>query len=87
MCHSIAKGAPNQTGPNLFGVAGRRIGSKKDFVYSRSLTAHQGLWTEAELDSFLESPQMYAPGTKMAFGGIKDKDVRAEVIEALRSLR
>lgn len=33
-CHSIAKGAPNKIGPNLFGVVGRKAGTAPGFRYS-----------------------------------------------------
>src|SRR4051794_28980620 len=33
-CHTIAQGGGNMTGPNLFGVVGRRAGSLPGFNYS-----------------------------------------------------
>ena len=86
-CHSARTGEPHATGPNLFGVYGRHIASAEGFLYSRALKKHTGTWTEAELQTWLESPQTYAPGTTMAFSGIEDRAARQEVIEILKALR
>ena len=45
-----------------------------------------GPWTYEELNRWLYKPADYAPGTKMAFPGIPDAQLRANVIAWLRSL-
>ena len=40
-------------------------------------------WTFEELDKFLTNPKQYAPGTKMAFPGIKKPEERAALLRWL----
>jgi cytochrome c len=86
-CHSFEKGAAHGAGPNLHGVVGRRMASAPGFVFSKALRKLGGTWSESELDKWLEDPQAYAPGTKMAYGGLKDAAQRKEVIEVLKALK
>jgi cytochrome c len=44
-------------------------------------------WTPEKLAAFITAPQMIVPGTKMAFGGLKDPEKAKEVIEYLESLK
>lgn len=87
VCHTVKKGEPAATGPNLFGIYGDKIASRPGFRYSGALKKRGGSWTEEELDVFLTSPQAYAPGTPMAFSGSKNAERRRQWIEALKSLR
>ncbi len=80
-CHTIAKGEDAVIGPNLWGIVGSEIAAKTDFTYSPALSAKEGVWDEAALDAFIESPQAFAPSNRMSFSGIKDADKRAALIE------
>lgn len=80
-CHTIAKGEDGIIGPNLWGIVGSDIAAKTDFTYSQALSAKEGVWDEAALDAFIESPQAFAPSNRMSFSGIKDADKRAALIE------
>lgn len=83
-CHSIV--APDgtalqkggKTGPNLFGVIGRQIGSVPDFKYGSGLTelnAKAMIWDEALLAAYITNPTPWvkeqsgdpAATAKMAF--------------------
>lgn len=86
-CHSFEKGAAHGAGPNLYGVLGRPVAAAPGFVFSKALRKRAGTWSESELDKWLEDPQAYAPGTKMAYGGLKDAAQRKEVIDVLKALR
>jgi len=86
-CHPAAAGQPHGVGPNLHGRFGRAIAGTPGFVFSRALRKREGVWTEAELDRWLADPQAYAPGTKMAYAGLKDPAQRRAVIEYLKALR
>lgn len=87
VCHGIGEGVPSPVGPSLHGVVGRDIAALPEFVYSPSLHARPGSWTRQELEAFLSDPAGYAPGTRMAFSGIKDPAERSAVIEWLAKLR
>jgi len=87
VCHGVAEGAPATVGPSLHGILGRDIAASPGFSYSPSLHARSGSWTTQELEAFLRDPAGYAPGTRMAFSGIKDPAERSAVIEWLAKLR
>ncbi|MDQ2089573.1 c-type cytochrome [Marimonas arenosa] len=84
-CHKIEDGA-NATGPHLFGVVGRTIGSVAGFGYSGNLNQVGEIWDAAALNAFLISPKAAAPGTSMSFGGLKKDTDRADLIAYLDSL-
>jgi cytochrome c2 len=87
-CHSIDMREKSLIGPDLRGVAGRRIAAKPGFDYSPALKAFgDRRWTERDLDRFLVDPQAYAPGTTMTFAGIADARERAAVVRYLLSVR
>ncbi len=87
-CHSIAEGGPNGTGPDIWGVEGRKPGSHGGFAYSTGMTefgAKQAIWDYDHLYEFLKSPAKYIPGTKMTFVGLKKSEDRINVIAYLKS--
>jgi cytochrome c len=85
-CHSFDQGGPNKIGPGLWGVLGRDIASHEGFSYSPALAEKEGTWDYETLDAYLADPRNWAPGTKMAFAGVKKPEDRADVIAYLRSL-
>jgi cytochrome c len=88
-CHNLDAGGPNLTGPNLYGVEGRKPGSHAGFTYSASMTDFGGknaAWSYDLLYQFLKNPQAYLSGTKMTFVGLKKPDDRVNVIAYLRTL-
>lgn len=84
-CHKLESGA-NATGPYLYGVVGRNVGTADGFGYSGSLVAVADVWTPENLDAFLANPKGYAPGTSMSFAGLKKASDRANLIAYLDSL-
>ena len=76
----------NKTGPNLYGILGRDIGSLTGFGYSPAMKGKEGNWDYEALNAFLAKPKDFVPKTKMAFGGIKKAGRRANMILYLRSL-
>ncbi len=85
-CHNFKQGGPNLVGPNLYGVVGRAQASAPGYTYSAALKSHTGKWTYAELNKWLLKPSAYAPGTKMAYAGIGNDQLRADTIAYLRTL-
>lgn len=85
-CHNNDKGGANGIGPNLYGIVGKVHAHSPAFSYSDALTAMKGKeWTFEELSKWLTSPKTYAPGTKMAFGGISKPEERANLLVYLNS--
>jgi cytochrome c len=85
-CHVAAKGGPNGTGPNLWGVVGSGIAKRPDgFAYSPALAGKGGNWNWDNLFAWLKSPRDFAPGTKMTFAGLSKPEDRANVIAYLNS--
>ena len=87
-CHSIAQGGPNGTGPDIWGVEGRKPGSHPGFAYSTSMTefgAKQAIWDYDSLYEFIKAPAKYMPGTKMTFVGLKKPEDRINVIAYMKS--
>ncbi|MGZ3315193.1 MAG: c-type cytochrome, partial [Caulobacteraceae bacterium] len=88
-CHNLDNGGPNLTGPNLYGVEGRKPGSHPGFAYSASMTDFGGknpAWSYDQLYQFLKSPGAYISGTKMTFVGLKKPEDRVNLIAYLRTL-
>jgi cytochrome c len=80
-CHTIAKGGPNGTGPNLWGSMGKAIaGVSQGFAYSPALTGKGGNWDWESMSAWLKSPRDFAPGTKMTFAGLGKPEDRANLL-------
>ncbi|MEL7487890.1 MAG: cytochrome c family protein [Pseudomonadota bacterium] len=83
-CHAVAKGQ-NKVGPSLHGVVGRPAGSIDGFKYSDA-NANSGIvWTEETLFAYLEKPQEFLKGTRMAFPGLPSAQERADLIAYLKA--
>jgi cytochrome c len=87
-CHTLVQGGPNMTGPNLWDVFNRRAADHPGFDYSAALRGRRAaglVWSAASLNRWLLSPAAFAPGTKMAFPGLKDPSDRRDVIAYLKA--
>jgi cytochrome c len=86
-CHNFANGGPNQTGPNLWGVIGRKPGTHPGFSYSSAMVDFGnkiGVWDYNHIYGFIHAPQSYLSGTKMGFVGLKQAQDRINLIAWLR---
>ena len=82
-CHKVKADAGNGVGPNLYGVLGRDIASLDGFKYSDALMGKDGAWDYESMAAFLTKPKDWAPGTKMAYPGLRKEQDRADVIAYL----
>ena len=82
-CHVVNE-EKNRVGPHLVGLFGRTSGSIEGFKYSKAMAEAGIEWNEETLDGYLESPKKYLKGTRMAFGGLKKPEDRANVIAYLK---
>jgi cytochrome c len=68
-CHSLDPAAKAMAGPNLAGLAGRKVAGDEKFDYSpvlRQAREEGRLWTLEALDKFIADPEAMFPGTWMS---------------------
>jgi cytochrome c len=82
-CHSITKGGPNLTGPNLWGIYGTKAAEVPDFSFSEAMKASGLTWDAATIDKWIADPRAVLPQTKMVFLGVKDPKERADIVAYL----
>lgn len=85
-CHTFDKGGANRTGPNLYGIVNRAIGSSAGFAYSDTMATMGGNWDYQSLNKLLWKPKKFVPGTKMNYAGMKKPNDRAAMVAWLRTL-
>lgn len=75
-CHRVGENARNGVGPTLNGLIGRKAGTLKGYNFS-SANKKSGLtWDEATFREYIKNPRKKMPGTKMAYGGLRqDKKI------------
>ena len=83
-CHSVSQGGEDMTGPNLWGVFGRKAGNKQGFTYSDDLKGAGWTWDADRIDKWIENPRQVLPETKMTYIGMSDPKDRADVVAYLK---
>jgi len=89
-CHDVGGDARNRTGPVLNNIVGRRAATRSGYIYSRGMreAGSEGLvWTQEALDAYITNPRRFVRGTRMAFAGIRDEQIRADIIAYLLTLK
>jgi cytochrome c len=85
-CHNLEEGAGTKTGPDLYGIVGRKVASVTGFNYSAAMKEKGGTWTFDELFHFVNDPKGYVKGTAMGFAGLKKPEQRADLLVYLNTL-
>jgi cytochrome c len=71
-CHDVGPDAKIKLGPPLNGIDGRKSASYTGFNYSDAVKGLGVTWNAATFKQWVSNPSAMAPGTRMAFSGIKD---------------
>ena len=87
ICHTATRDGPNGVGPNLYGVVGRKAGTRVGFSYSNAMKNSGIAWTPDKLDAYIAHPAKVVPGNRMAFAGIPDAGERADLVAYLETLK
>ena len=83
-CHALDAHGTVDTGPTLYGLFGRKVGTQDKFAYSDAMRDSPVVWSSETLDMFLKNPQGYLPGNKMPFGAVSKAEQRALLIAYLK---
>ena len=84
-CHVMTEPSSDQ-GPSLKGIVWRKVASRSDFAYSKTLSTLGGSWSPDRLDSYLKDSQTFSPGNGMYFT-VESEDDRKAIIAYLRTAR
>ncbi len=87
VCHTVKQGDAHRVGPNLFGIVGHEAGKQDGFSYSTAMAEANIVWTEENLGAFIENPQAFLRGNRMAYAGQRDAQRRADIIAYLKTLK
>jgi len=84
-CHSLDPNGPQEDGPHLHGIFGRKAGSLESYTgYSEAMKASDVVWTEETLDAFIKKPKAFIEGTNMRFRTLRKEQDRQDLIAFLR---
>ena len=85
-CHTASADAAHLSGPNLWGIMGRRAGTVPGYTYSDAIAESGVVWGADTLDQYLADPDDYLPGTRMMITPIRDQRQRSAIACYLASL-
>lgn len=89
-CHTFDQGGKNKTGPNLFGIMGKKAGSVEGFKYGSYLTGSEMVWNDENMRAWLEDSKEMAKtaGGDTKMPPQKMKGAKADkIIEFLNGLK
>ena len=74
-CHAV-NAKKHKTGPHLVNLFGRSAGTIDEYNrYSEAMKSSGIVWKEGTLDGYLEKPKAYIIRTRMAFAGLRKKQI------------
>lgn len=85
-CHATEADPGDKIGPHLAGIVDRPVASAEGSVYSDALRAEDFVWSEENLDLWLQRPAEMVPGTSMSFVGLPGEELRQALIAYLNTL-
>ena len=86
-CHSVGEDAKHKIGPVMNGLDGRKSGTIEGYNYSEANKKAEITWDEASFKDYIQNPMARVPGTKMAFGGIKNETEIASLWAYLKQFK
>lgn len=89
-CHTANEGGRSTTGPNLWGIVGRRAATVEGFRYSANMRelAEGGLtWTEDQLRAYIANPKSVVPRGSMSYVGLRNEQQMNDLIAYLHTLK
>ncbi len=90
-CHALPGDSytRRRSAPPLDGILSRQVGGLDSFRYSKAFRDRQldrdrgDAWTLDSLDRYIEDPEWFVPGTRMAYAGLADANARRDLIAFL----
>jgi cytochrome c len=83
-CHTLEKGGASVAGPNLNGMFGSKAGTAPGYEFSEAMMHSGIIWDAASVAAYLRNPREKVPGTKMAYGGMKQASQLADMVAYLK---
>lgn len=86
VCHSKEEmNDKSNAAPHLSKILNRPSASTQ-FPFSNAMKKSKKVWNAENLYKYLEAPAKFVPGNKMSYGGVKDKQQRADLVAYLSTL-